>query len=111
MTRRPRRLMFRPELRQVVGSSYTTIWKMMRQGKFPRSVVVGKGRVGWFDDEVEEYLENLPRQRLKGDDATDDDSDGEDPDLNDAPSAETHTGGSAGINGPPPTRKDGEAQS
>jgi len=61
------RLIFKPELRQKVGLSYTTIWNLMRQDRFPRSVIVTNGRVGWFEHEILEWLQNLPRQRLKGD--------------------------------------------
>ena len=61
------RLIFKPELRRRVGLSYTSIWNLMRQGRFPRSVTVGDGRVAWRESEVNEWLDNLPRQRLKGD--------------------------------------------
>jgi len=37
----------------------------MRQGTFPRSVVVG-GKVAWLEHEVDEFIAKLPRRRLKG---------------------------------------------
>ncbi len=63
------RLIFKPELRQKVGLSYTTIWNLMRQDRFPRSVIVTDGRVAWHEEEVDEWIQTLPRQRLKGDSA------------------------------------------
>jgi predicted DNA-binding transcriptional regulator AlpA len=60
------RLMHRGEVLDAVGKSYPTIWKWMREGRFPRSVVIGGG-VAWYEHEVHEWLASLGRQRLKGD--------------------------------------------
>ena len=71
-----RRLIYKPELLDLVGLSYTTIWTMMREGRFPRSRAVGgvgqkqggqNQKVAWYSDEVEEWLDQLPIRRLKGD--------------------------------------------
>ena len=60
------RLIDRNELLEIVGLSYTTVWSLMRDGKFPRSVrIEGVNRVAWFESEVRAYLRNLPRQKLK----------------------------------------------
>ena len=61
-----RRLVFKRELRERLGVSYTTIWQWMRDGKFPRSRQVGN-RVAWIDEDIEAWLDGLPPQRLKGD--------------------------------------------
>ena len=60
------RLIFKPELLERVGLSYTTIWVMMREGRFPRSRVIG-GKSAWVESEVDEHLSSLPVRRLKGD--------------------------------------------
>jgi hypothetical protein len=39
----------------------------MRQGKFPRPVVMPSGNVGWREDELTAWLESLPRRAFKGD--------------------------------------------
>ena len=40
----------------------------MRAGEFPRSRVVAKGgKVAWFDDEFDDWLDRLPVRKLKGD--------------------------------------------
>jgi len=61
------RLIFKPELLKRVGLSYTTVWTLMRQDRFPRSVIVTNGRVAWHEQEVDEWIQTLPRQHLKGD--------------------------------------------
>jgi predicted DNA-binding transcriptional regulator AlpA len=65
------RLVLRPELERMVGMSYPTIWRRMRDGTFPRSVVIGKGqqaKVAWKLSEIQGWMDRLPRQRLLGDD-------------------------------------------
>lgn len=59
--------MHRSEVLDLVGTTYVTIWKWMRAGKFPRSVVTCSGGVAWYSNEIEAWLASLPRQRLKGD--------------------------------------------
>lgn len=60
------RLIFKREVLRRVGLSYTTIWKMMRQGRFPRSRVCG-GKSAWLEDEIDTWIEGLPIRQLKGD--------------------------------------------
>jgi predicted DNA-binding transcriptional regulator AlpA len=59
------RLLSKGELMDKVGVTYPTIWKLMRQGTFPRSVVIG-GKVAWLEHEVDAFIASLPRRRLKG---------------------------------------------
>jgi predicted DNA-binding transcriptional regulator AlpA len=64
------RLVYKPELLRIVGSSYPPIWRAMRENRFPRSVVVGVGkaaRVAWRESEIRQWLASRPRQRLLGD--------------------------------------------
>lgn len=60
------RLIFKREVLRRVGLSYPTIWKMMRQGRFPRSRVCG-GKSAWLEDEIDTWIEGLPIRQLKGD--------------------------------------------
>ena len=80
-----KRLLNRKELVEIVGLSYPSIWRLMCEDQFPRSVVLGRNRVAWFEAEVDAWLESLERRRLKGDpvdggavDSGDDDSEGAD---------------------------------
>jgi predicted DNA-binding transcriptional regulator AlpA len=66
----PVRLLNKHEILTIVGVTYPTVWKMMRDGRFPRSRVVG-GKSVWRSDEVDEWLANLPTRTLKGDKNTD----------------------------------------
>jgi predicted DNA-binding transcriptional regulator AlpA len=61
------RLLDRKELTAKVNLTYPTIWKLMREGAFPRSVCIG-GKTLWHEHEVDEYIARLPRRRLKGHD-------------------------------------------
>jgi predicted DNA-binding transcriptional regulator AlpA len=59
------RLLDRRELTGKVNLTYPTIWKLMREGAFPRSIVIG-GKVLWREHEIDQYIARLPRRRLKG---------------------------------------------
>ena len=55
------------KLLKKVGLSYPTIWKLMREGSFPRAVKTTDTKICWIEAEVDSWIEALPRQRLKGD--------------------------------------------
>jgi predicted DNA-binding transcriptional regulator AlpA len=61
----PKRLIDKAAVLARVPLSYATIWKLMREGTFPRSVACG-AKVAWFEDEIERFLANLPRRIFKG---------------------------------------------
>ena len=61
------RILSKGEVLERVGVTFPTLWKLMRENKFPRSVIIGDGKVGWFAHEIDEYLAKLPRQQYKGD--------------------------------------------
>ncbi len=44
------------ELSAMVGLHYSTIWRLMQRGEFPRPVQLSENRVGWLEAEVEEWL-------------------------------------------------------
>ena len=62
----PPRLLNKHEVTALVGRSYDSIWRMMCAGKFPRGRYLGQ-KVFWFSAEIEQWLQNLPQQKLKGD--------------------------------------------
>ena len=69
-TERPLRLLSKVQVLDRVGVTYTTIWTWMREGTFPRSIRLSDGkcpRIAWYEHEVEFWLANRHRQRLKGD--------------------------------------------
>jgi prophage regulatory protein len=61
------RLLTRDEVLDRVGVTYPTIWKWMRENKFPRSRQCGEARVGWLESEVSAWIAGLPIKPIKGD--------------------------------------------
>ncbi len=59
-------MIYRPELLRRIGLCYPTVWRMMREGKFPRGRVVG-GKTAWLESEIDNWIAALPERRLKGD--------------------------------------------
>jgi prophage regulatory protein len=60
------RLLDKHEVCAIAGATYPTIWQWMRDGKFPRSRVVG-GKSMWLSSEIEQWMLELPTRKLKGD--------------------------------------------
>lgn len=58
------RIIRKPELFSKIGLSDATIWRMEKLGKFPKRINLGgKKSVGWFKDEVENWLEKKSAER------------------------------------------------
>lgn len=47
----------RKELRALTGLSLTTLWRMEREGLFPRRVQLSASRVGWMRADIEAWME------------------------------------------------------
>ena len=50
-----------PEVAQITGLSKPTIHRRYRAGTFPRPVRLGPQAIGWRLDEIEAWIESLPR--------------------------------------------------
>jgi predicted DNA-binding transcriptional regulator AlpA len=61
-------LLMKHEVVAITGVTFPTLWLWMRQGKFPRSRIVG-GKSAWLASDVEQWLATLPVRPLKGDEA------------------------------------------
>jgi len=61
-----RRLIGKAEVIARLGIVYQTIWDLMNEGRFPRSVALAD-KVFWYEDEIDEFIASLPRRVLKGD--------------------------------------------
>lgn len=48
----------REVLRRVPGS-HTSLWRWCRAGLFPLPVQLGPRRKAWFEDEVDDHIDNL----------------------------------------------------
>ena|SRR5215472_941764 len=59
------RLILKPIVLYKTSMSYPQVWKLMKEGRFPRSVRLGS-RVAWWESEVDAWLDNLHRTEFKG---------------------------------------------
>lgn len=57
-------LLTKQEVVALVGLTYPSIWLMMREGRFPRSRVVG-GKSMWVSTEIDAWVDALPVRPLK----------------------------------------------
>ena len=57
------RIIRKPELFARLALSDATIWRMERAGKFPRRIKLGSNSVGWFDNEIDAWLEKKAEER------------------------------------------------
>jgi len=51
------------ELRKLIPLGRTTIWKMMREGRFPQSRRIGKVATAWLESEVEDWIKERAQNR------------------------------------------------
>ncbi len=49
------------EVVNMVGLSRISIWRMERAGDFPKRLQLGARKVGWLQDEVENFITSRPR--------------------------------------------------
>jgi len=57
------RITRKPELFSRLGLSDATIWRMERAGKFPRRIQIGGKAVGWFDSEINNWMNQKSADR------------------------------------------------
>ena len=63
MSSTPRSILRRKAVREQTGHSDSTIDRMEAAGKLPQRVILGPNSVGWYADEIANYVNNLPRGR------------------------------------------------
>ncbi len=51
------------ELREMVRYSLMQIWRLERDGRFPKRIKLGPGRVGWSLREVQEWIADRKAER------------------------------------------------
>jgi prophage regulatory protein len=61
-----RRVIGQKELLQKLPISRTTLWRLIRAKKFPPPLQLSANRIGWFEDEVDRWLESQPRGFVSG---------------------------------------------
>lgn len=50
------RFLRQPEVKARVGLSTMQIWRLEKQGKFPRRCKIGENSVGWLESEIDEFI-------------------------------------------------------
>jgi len=64
MNRRIRRQIARkPAVLGAVSCSDTTLWRWEKLGKFPKRINLGDRSVGWFQDEIDEWMQQRAEAR------------------------------------------------
>jgi predicted DNA-binding transcriptional regulator AlpA len=64
----PARFLDKVEVLGRVKLTFPTVWKMMREGKFPHSRDSGTSKAMWLEDEIEQWIRNRPITVLKAPD-------------------------------------------
>ena len=49
------------EVVQLTGLSRVTIWRLEQRGEFPGKIALSPNRVGWLEDEVQDWILSRPR--------------------------------------------------
>jgi len=59
------RLIDYPNLKTLKGVSYSKVqlWRLERQGKFPKRITVGPQRYAWIESELDKWIESRIRAR------------------------------------------------
>lgn len=56
-----RKLIGKKSTKDKTGLSDSTIWREEREGRFPQRVQISPNRVGWYEDEINDWIESRPR--------------------------------------------------
>jgi len=49
------------QVTQITNLSRVTIWRMERAGKFPQRISITPNRVGWRDDDINNWIDSRPQ--------------------------------------------------
>lgn len=55
------RFMREKEVLNITSFSRTTLWREIKRGRFPKSVVISAGRVGWRESAIAAWQNNPER--------------------------------------------------
>ena len=62
MAPQPRRIIDSKAVDRLVPKSRVQRWRDIKAGKFPAPVEIGANKLGWFEDEIQAWLESRPRR-------------------------------------------------
>ena len=49
------------QVHQIVGISRTSVWRLEREGQFPKRRHISKRAVGWSEKEIQKWLKERPQ--------------------------------------------------
>ena len=58
-----RRVLRLKDVKEATGLSRSSIYALQQRGSFPQSIRIGPKATGWYEDEVQNYIETRPRTR------------------------------------------------
>jgi len=58
-----RRMLSQDQVLEIVPVSYTTLWRMEKRGRFPRSTYITPNRRVWFEDEIVAWQNSVNGRR------------------------------------------------
>lgn len=56
-----RKILSKKEVKERCGLSDVTIWREQKAGRFPIRILLTPRRVGWYEDEIEAWLDSRVR--------------------------------------------------
>jgi len=62
MDNNPRRIILGKTVEHRTGKGRVQRWRDIKAGKFPAPVEIGANRIGWFEDEIDAWLDSRPRR-------------------------------------------------
>lgn len=66
----PRNIIRPKALSKQIKKSPVQIWRDVRAGKFPAPIQLGPNSIGWYEDEIADWLASRPRRTYGGESAT-----------------------------------------
>lgn len=57
-----KRIIRTTEVLKIVQFSRSTLWRKVKKGKFPAPVELGHNSTGYFEHEIQEWLNSRPRK-------------------------------------------------
>ena len=60
-----RKILPGPIVEERTGKGRVQRWRDIKAGKFPAPVEIGPNRIGWFEDEIDEWLASRPRRTYR----------------------------------------------
>jgi prophage regulatory protein len=66
MMKKPEKIVPWKQVKPRIGLGRVTVYKMIREGKFPAPVKIGALKVGWRESEIDRWIGGLERVVLHG---------------------------------------------